>query len=230
MAFTAQQVRQILQRAAEVEQDEARSTDSPGLSADELRAAATAAGFSEEALDRALHEFETVVPDHIAAPVPHFRTELLPVRLTQEVGEAFIAQLRTQFGDIGTVYEIGQAFEWHGNHNGRMVLCSVRPEANQTRVSLQLGDYRILSKTRDVWLGSLLLPLLLLLMAFGIFGWTDKALISSTIIVVLYALSLGVLVGGSFLHDRLADRTTQAALRTAFEGFSRTTALISGNW
>lgn len=225
MAFTAQQVQQILQRAAEVEQDEVRSADPASLSEEELRAAATAAGFSEAALDRALHEFETSVPEHIAAPVPHFRTELLPVRLTKEVEDAFIGHLRVQFGGAGTVYEIGKAFEWHGEHNGQMVLCSVRPEGNQTRVSLQLGDKRILPRTRDVWVMALLMPIIFAAMVIGLVGVSHLMLLS-VILVVTCGLAVAVLGGGAYLHDRIALRKTRAALDTAFEEFNRTAALI----
>ncbi|MEM1094059.1 MAG: hypothetical protein AAGJ10_05610 [Bacteroidota bacterium] len=225
MAFTAERVQQILQRAAEVEQDEARTAHSPSLSADELRAAATAAGFSEEALDRALHEFETSVPEQAAAPVPHFRTDLLPVQLDKNVEDAFVRQLRTQFGGIGTIYEIGNAFEWHGEYNGQMVLCSVRPEGNQTRVSLQLGDKRILPRTRDVWLTALLIPLLVSLMLVGVLGVSSMMLIF-TLMTIACGFGIGVLGGGAYLHDRIALGKTQAALDTAFGEFNRAAALI----
>jgi len=157
--------------------------------------------------------------------VPHFRTERLPVRLAKGVGEACGRHRRAQFGGAGTVYEIGKAFEWHGEHNGQMVLCSVRPEGDQTRVSLQLGDGRILPRIRDVWLTALLIPVLVSLMLVGLLGASSMMLVF-TVMAIACGLGISVLGGGAYLHDRIVLAKTQAALDTAFGAFNRTAALI----
>jgi len=216
MAFTAKQVQRILQRATEVERAEVRTTEAPSLSAAEVQALGTEAGLSEASMLQALRELEApAATGRLTDAAAHFRTALFPTTLTQATHDALLTQLRLQFGGPGAVYHIGRGFEWHSKHKGSLVVCSVRPEGDQVRVSLQVGSKRLLPESSELWFPFLAIPVV------GIVaGFIDLGMSFVTFMSIASAILLGVTFVALYVHDTITTGAAERSIRDAFNRFN----------
>lgn len=218
MAFTPRQVQRILERASEAERADNADAGVATLSGAELRTVAVEAGLSAGAVDQAIREIETQ-PSRSVSSAAHFVTEVFPAAMRPATADALLTQLRLQFGGPGTVYHIGRGFEWHGHYKGRLILCTIRPEGEGTRISLQVGNKSLLPDSEEIGvlvLGTLVLGAVTAAVSFGL-----VTLISTLGVALLLALVVGAL----YAHDAIATRTAERTLRTAFANISTVVAV-----
>ncbi|MEM1094061.1 MAG: hypothetical protein AAGJ10_05620 [Bacteroidota bacterium] len=216
MAFTAKQVQRILQRATEVERAEARTSATTGLSAAEVQALGVEAGLSKASMRQALRELEAPAPTgRLTDTAAHFRTALFPTALTPAMGDALLNKLRRQFGRPGSVYHIGDGFEWHSTHKGSLVVCSVRPEGDQLRISLQVSSKRLLSESSELWFPLLAFPVI------GILGgFIDLGMSAVVFMSIASGILLGTLFVALYVHDTITTGAAERSIRDAFNGFN----------
>ncbi len=138
--FGDKEISSILKRATEIQEAEGPS-DAYGLSLEELQQIAAEVGIDPQHVAAAIAELEGAAPAEkpfhlLGGPASIHLERVVEGEVTEEKGEAMLAEIRRAFDLVGTSGQVGRSLEWTHNGRQRQVQVAVTSREGQTKIRI----------------------------------------------------------------------------------------------